>query len=379
MKKSLNIFVDAHVFDNGYEGTSSFIQGLYNALVREFPGDYRVFLGCNHPEKVIAAFTQLTNIEIVEYKGRNRYRRLLFDIPRAIQKVHAEFAHFQYFTPLVKTCPWIVTIHDVLFNDFPQFFPLNYCRIRNILFPLSARRADVLSTVSEYSRQRIAHWYDVPTTRISVLPNGIHIPVGTLSLVEAQCTLVSDLLKNRLPYIVCVSRFEPRKNQALLLEAFLSGHLWERGLHLVFVGSRTLPAPQFDALMASAPEAARASVHFLSNLPTSDVELLYMHAVAAVYPSFAEGFGIPPLEAVVRGTPSLCANSTAMSNFGFLQPFFFDPASADGLLHKLRWVLDNPVLASEIAILAVGQVKNEYSWSKSARVLHGLISTHRPD
>lgn len=368
------IFVEAHALDHGFDGAASFIQGVYSALVREFPGEYRLFFGCNHPVQVMAAFPPSADIEVVEYRGHNRYGRLLVDIPLAIRKVDADFAHFQYFTPLVKTCPWIVTIHDVLFNDFPQYFPPNYRRLRNVLFPLSARRADVLTTVSEYSRQRIAHWYRVPPALMSVLPNGIRIPDGKASTDKAQSQTVSSLLHHRPGYIVCVSRFEPRKNQALLLQAFLKGRLWEQGLRLVYVGSRTLPAPQFDDLLASAPVVARDSVSLLSNLTAADLDLLYGHAVVAVYPSFAEGFGIPPLEAAVRGTPSLCANNTAMLDFGFLQPFFFNPASSDDLLKKLRWVIGDQVHARELARALVSHVQSEYTWSKSARLLHALIT-----
>lgn len=382
MKRSIvrpepkSIFIDAHTLDHGFEGAASFIQGVYSALVREFPGEYRLFFGCNHPERVMAAIPPSADIEVVEYRGRNRYGRLLVDIPLAIRKVDADFAHFQYFTPLVKTCPWIVTIHDVLFNDYPQFFPPNYRRLRNVLFPLSARRADVLTTVSEYSRQRIAHWYRVPPARMLVLPNGIRVPDGKSAPVLAQSSEVSGLLKHQPGYILCVSRFEPRKNQALLLKAFLKGRLWEQGMCLVFVGSRTLPAPQFDTLLASAPVAARASVLFLSKLTAADLDLLYEHAMAAVYPSFAEGFGIPPLEAAVRGTPSLCANSTAMSDFDFLQPFFFDPTSEDDLLKKLRWVIGDQVHARELARALVSHVQSEYTWSKSACLLHALITEY---
>lgn len=169
----IRLFVDAHLFDHGFEGAASFIHGLYMALVRQHPGFFEVHLGCANPEKVLANFEGDRHFKAVRYHSANKFVRLAYDIPRAIAQVKPQLAHFQYFTPLIKTCPWIVTIHDVLFNDFPQYFPPGYARLRNVLFPLSARRADILTTVSPYSQERIAAWYQIALARIHVVPNGV--------------------------------------------------------------------------------------------------------------------------------------------------------------------------------------------------------------
>ena len=117
--KPLRIFVDAHQFDHGFEGSASFIQGLYLALVRRRPSTYQVFLGCANPDRVMASFEGDPHFEPVRYGTDNRYRRLAWDIPRAVSRCRVDWAHFQYFTPLLKTCPWIVTLHDVL-NRYQQ-------------------------------------------------------------------------------------------------------------------------------------------------------------------------------------------------------------------------------------------------------------------
>jgi glycosyltransferase involved in cell wall biosynthesis len=370
------IFVDAHMFDHGFEGTASFIHGLYLELLKEYPEQYKIYLGCLCPERVLKSFGHHPAFEAVPYGTANRYRRLLFDIPRITRKLRPDLAHFQYFTPLEKNCPWHVTLHDVLFNDFPALFPRGYARIRNILFPLSARRADLLSTVSQYSRERLVHWYGCRGEDITIIPNGTaRLEVeGLVPTSEA----VAQVLANPAGYLLCVSRFEPRKNQSMLLQAYIGGRYWARGIQLVFVGSRTLPVLEFEQLWREAPEGAKAQVKFLSGLPYADIQLLNAKAKVSVYPSYAEGFGMPPLESAIHGTPSLCAGVTGMAEFEFLKPFFFNPADFHAIQHGIDRVLEQPETVALQMRVAMDAVRARYNWCGAANILHQAMARFGP-
>lgn len=370
--KIRKIFVDAHQFDHGFDGAASFIQGLYLALVRRNPSEYKIYLGCANPERVMASFEDNAHFEPIKYRTENRYRRLAVDIPLAISKCGAHVAHFQYFTPLLKTCPWIVTIHDVLFNDFPQYFPSGYAKLRNLLFPISARRADLLTTVSDYSRERIAHWYGVKPQRIAVIPNGV-------SHFDISCQIASDqnvknILSFKEGYFLCVSRFEPRKNQSTLLTAYIEGGFWLHGIQLVFVGGRTLSGGDFDNLVSTAPIEVRQRLHFLEGLSFTDIQLLYANAAIAIYPSFAEGFGMPPLEAAAAGTPSLCSGTTAMAGFDCLASNFFNPNDSNELQSLLTHVVENQSAARSNAASVQPGVLSQYSWDRAASLLEAQLS-----
>ena len=375
--KPFQLFVDAHQFDHGFEGSASFIQGLYLALVRQRPREFRVHLGCAYPDKVLASFDGDPHFEAVQYGTTNRIRRLAYDIPKVIARLRPYFAHFQYFTPLIKTCPWIVTIHDVLFNDFPQYFPPGYARVRNVLFPLSARRADLLTTVSPYSKERIATWYGIEPQRISVISNGVNPNRAADTDLPPTSSEVAAIMDSPAGYILCVSRFEPRKNQEAVLKAFADGGFWQQGISLVFVGSRTLDCSDFDAAFAATPGAVKDRIRFLHDLSFTDVQRLYAHAIAAVYPSLAEGFGMPPLEAAVAGTPSLCARNTAMSDFAPLSPYFFDADDCVGLTHKLRDVVEHRDAHRELARHIAVDVQKRYAWDAAAHKFGRLIDQHR--
>ena len=366
-----SIFIEAHMLDHGFEGSGSYIAGLYRALLTAHPDRYRLVVGGRNPERALKALGNPAQAVAAHYRNDNRFARLALDVPRIIHKERVDFAHFQYFTPIIKQCPWIVTIHDVLFNDFPEYFPKNYRRMRNILYPLSARRADILTSVSNYSRDRISHWYGIDSRKIIVTPNGVD-PIEGGKMAHRP----ADRPDSR--YLICVSRFEPRKNQAAVLDTFVAQKLWKRGFTLVFVGVRTLASPAFDAAWSRTPAAARDAVRFLSGLAQDDLSALTAGADVAIYPSLAEGFGIPPLEALAHGVPCVCAKVTAMADFDFLEPFFFNPADPKALGRILSQMIEAPEKARAQAVAARAQMHDQYSWARAADTLHRQIEAHLP-
>lgn len=365
------IFVEAHMLDNGFEGSATFIRGLYLALVANYPNHYVIILGCRNPNIVLNVFNHHPSFKACQYKFNNRYLRLLYDIPRIIYQNSPHIAHFQYFTPIIKNCKWHVTIHDVIFVDYPQYFSAKYRLIRNILFRLSASRAELLSTVSKYSRSRISYWYGIKEDSIALIPNAVIEEKSTAELISDDVDCILNLSNG---YLLCVSRFEPRKNQACLLRAFLKGSYWLRGIHLVFVGSTTLEVEDFNRAWRDFSDEAKGYVHFMSGISYAELQTLTSRALASIYPSMAEGFGIPPLEAAIFGVPSLCSKVTAMEEFDFPMNFFFDPLDPDSLVSAINHVLDNPDIARLEASEVMATMRRQYSWDISAEKLHQSLS-----
>ena len=104
----------------------------------------------------------------------------------------------------------------------------------------------------------------------------------------------------------------------------------------------------------------------LQDINDSELRAFYKNANLFIYPSIAEGFGIPPIEAVAEGTATLCSNSTAMSDFTFLGSDLFDPYNLDELKTKILDKLSKPADLNRTATLKQ-TVAEKYSWSKSAR------------
>lgn len=378
MSKELSIFVEGHLFDHGYEGAATYILGLYGALLREFSDEFRIIVGSHRPERAEERFAGIPGVSHARYRHAGKFLRNLRDIPRICASHAPDAAHFQYFTPLAKSCPWVVTIHDNLFDDFPEYFPRNYRRVRDILFPLSARRADLLTTVSSYSADAMHRHYGTNLADIVIIPNAPPPVQPDISrdTVPRPPLLASLGIGGR--YLICVSRHEPRKNQALLLEAF--ARLQQPDLDLLFVGSRTLHTPELEDSLAQKPADIRERVHFAQGVSDADLQALLLHAEASVYPSLAEGFGLPPLETLVLGTPTICSNRTAMADFTFFDDWHFDPVDADQLAQIIRSILADPDAARVKTAHMRDEMLQRYSWRQSARIyrehLHRGIARH---
>jgi glycosyltransferase involved in cell wall biosynthesis len=297
--------------------------------------------------------------KFVKLKSRSKIWRLAVELPTIIYKGKYDYAHFQYVVPFIKKCKYINTIHDLLFLEFKQFFPWYYRMINGTLFKTSSLLTDILLTVSNYSKQEIAKKFNIDPSQILVTPNGINVGVYD------QATS-SKAIDNK--YILYVSRFEPRKNHKSLLDAYLNLRLYEQGYDLVFVGSKKamIELQAFNDLVKSIPPAVSARVRFFEHLSPGEIMHIYQNASCFVFPSLAEGFGIPPLEAANHNCKVLCSNSTAMQDFDFFK-YRYDPYDQSQLESQLTMLLnDNFYPYEEIR----NEILNRYNWDLIAEVLH---------
>jgi glycosyltransferase involved in cell wall biosynthesis len=375
MEKKIKIFVDAHSFDTGYQGTQTFIEGLYTTLMKDYP-DMDIYFGCCDKNKIARSFPLIDPGKIFIYKKRSLPAlRMLTDIPGILKKHGFDFAHFQYIAPAAdKHCKYIVTLHDILFNDFPKEFSPAYRKKRNFLFKRSLKNADIKTTVSDYSRKRIHEHYKIPDKKIHIIPNAASLPVvAKVSKSEAVSLLKEKYgIEN---FILYVSRIEPRKNHLLLLNTFIELELYKQGIQLVFIGKRSIACKALEQRIASLTKKQQAFFYFIEEVETEELQLFYGACRLFVYPSKAEGFGIPPLEAAINKAPVLCSNVTSMSEFDFFQPNDFDPADTIVFKQKLKVLIDLPPSYQDLEDISIA-VNKKYSWKKSAATFYSLLKCY---
>ncbi|MDG2195013.1 MAG: glycosyltransferase family 1 protein [Polaribacter sp.] len=373
IKKSQKVFVDAYLLNKEPQGTKTYIKELYKEFAKKNK-HIQIYLGCFRDADLEKEFESYENIHFLYFKQKSRIKRMFFEVPRIIKKHQFQYAHFQYVIPFFrfKNCKYIVTIHDVLFNDYKEHFSFLYRLKRNFLFKNSAKKADYLITVSDYSKERIQANYKLKNKKIYITPNGVNSVF--LERYDKQ-QAINFIQKNYgvQNYILYVSRIEPRKNQQLLLNLFFE--IDHKELTLVFIGKRTIENKELNLAFDLLSWKQKKKVVFLEDIERDELIEFYRAARAFVYPSLSEGFGIPPIEAGALKIPVLCSNATAMSEFKFFKPYHISMQSNDTEIKKsLSSLLES---TNEERLNAIHQaIKETYTWGKAAQVLSMIINKH---
>jgi glycosyltransferase involved in cell wall biosynthesis len=343
------ILVDAHVFDHSFQGTSTYILGLYSHLVEN--KNLEITLCARNIDNLKLHFKD-KRFKFLQLSSDSKIVRLFKEFPKIIQDGSYDYAHFQYIVPFRRSenCKYINTLHDLLFLDYPEHFPLVYRLIRKFLFKNSTRRSDYIFTVSQYSRLQIQKYFKIPQTNVYLSPNGV-----TQHVFDNPAAEILDT-----KYILFVGRFEPRKNHLGLLKAFIEGDLHKMGYKLIFIGSKkeAIELEAYNKVVANIPKALKDSVVFYEGLSNEKLYSYYKNAACFVFPCFAEGFGIPPIEAAINDTKVVCSSLTAMRDFDFFK-YQFNPHNQEEFNKTLLAALQDDAYPFKETKNAV--IKN-YNW-----------------
>lgn len=362
--KNINFFVDCHVFDGPFQGSTSYLRGLYFELINQ--KNITFFLASNDPNHLESVFGKHENVIYLKFRYKNKFSRLLIDIPWMIRKYNIDFAHFQYIVPPIKLCQYIVTTHDVMFLDFPEYFPDGFKIKNKFLFRWSAQKSEIVLTVSEYSKERIQKHFGIDKIFVT------HNAVDAAFLEPFDKTKAREYIRSHFGianFFLFVSRFEPRKNHIALLKVFLENKHYLTH-ELVFIGNEALECKEFDEYYNNLSEPLKAKVKILRKVSFKDLVFFTRAAQIAIYPSIAEGFGIPPLESIASETPTVCSNSTAMADFNFIDAFLFDPLDQKSMNEKI-----NEALIYKDWKTNKYQMCEKYNWKNSSEEFLNAIES----
>ncbi|MRX68172.1 Glycosyltransferase involved in cell wall bisynthesis [Flavobacterium resistens] len=367
MKK--RVFVDAHVFDGEFQGTWTYIKEIYSILIIKRP-DIIFYLAANDIENLQKIFGKAPNVKYIKYKFKSSTLRLGFELPFILLYNKIDLAHFQYITPFIKVCKFMITTHDVLFYDFRSEFSKFYILQKSFFYKISAKLSNYILTVSNYSKNRIEHYFPFTSGKIIITPNAVNQDVFYLSDKEIS----RDFIKSKYgisKYILYVSRIEPRKKHDLLLKSFIDLKLFKENYSLVFIGKESIKNEILDNILVDNPNLK--NYFYFESIEQKDLREFINGAELFVYPSLAEGFGIPPLEAAIMKTPVLCSSKTAMSDFYFFNENLFDPDKINEFQDKLINRLKNNNIDDLNDIYK--QIKTFYSWDESAENINKILNT----
>jgi glycosyltransferase involved in cell wall biosynthesis len=287
-------------------------------------------------------------------------------IPLDVRRARADLFHApHYVLPPLTPCRSVVTIHDCIHLQFPEYLShrLGYAYARSALWVAAHRSARVL-TVSEASKRDILRYFGIPATKIDVIYNAIDERFGEAPS-EEDVSRVRERYQLNDPYVLYAGNIKPHKNLERLIEAF---HLFRRdGLEhvkLLIIGDEI---SKYASLRRAVHRyKLHQHVRFFGFVPDRTLAVLYRLAGVFVFPSLYEGFGLPPLEAMASGTPVVTSNISSLPEVVGDAALLIDPYDPTAIAQAMRRVLTEPALRDDLRRRGLARVK-EFSWERSVR------------
>ncbi len=365
----LRIGVDLHTLEGLHQGSRTHCLELFSRLPALLPGShFFYFADLRRCDAEALRKLEAPNVELVDMPHANPAQRLLRQLPGLAARHRLDLLHSQYITPPRLPCASALTVHDILFENFPEFFTRFFCFRSRLLVRRSARRAGIVYSVSEFSKGELVRLYGLPQEKISVVWNAADLlrfhpgPEGR-DLVEALGLIPGE-------YLLTVGRLEPRKNHRRLLEAY--ARLPQPRPRLAIVGQRDF---RFAEILAFKEELGLGDeVVFLEHVSDAALPALYRHARVFAYPTLAEGFGMPVIEAMASGVPVMTSQTTALPEVAGDAALLIDPYSVPAIAGCLERLLRNGALQQRLAAAGLEQARRFHWETEAGKLAAGYLA-----
>jgi glycosyltransferase involved in cell wall biosynthesis len=279
--------------------------------------------------------------------------------PFALDVLHSP----DFIPPTWTRCPSVITMHDLAFLLYPRFLTRESARYYGQV-DLAARHADHIIAVSESTKRDTIRLLGVPESKITVIYEAAHPLFAPLEIEQAHAFVQA---RYNLPanFILFVGTIEPRKNLPTLLRAFKRlRENYKAEAVLAIAGKRGWLVEEVDQVIAELQLGN--AVRFLGGVQNEELVHLYNAARLFVLPSFYEGFGLPPLEAMACGTPVIVSNVSSLPEVVGDAGLLIAPDDVEELAVAMSRVLTDDKLRREMRDKGLVRAQT-FSWQRAAR------------
>lgn len=254
----------------------------------------------------------------------------------------------------------VMTIHDLAFMVNPKWYSRSYLLLYKFMTPLCAKTSLHIITVSNFSKNEIINRLFINRKKISVIYNAVS------NFFLDNSTDTHGLIEEK--YILAVSSIDPRKNFSILLKAF--DRIKDANVKLYIIGG------QNSIYSTTISELSRVCVSerikWLGRVSDTELKIFYSNALCFVYPSLYEGFGIPPLEAMASGTPTIVSNIPPLKEVCADASLYVNPKDEFDIADKINLLVSNPTLRRHLIMKGFERCQY-FNWHRSAESLFHKI------
>jgi glycosyltransferase involved in cell wall biosynthesis len=366
----MKIGIDAKWFFTGVISGRLFIQNLLPELFSLHPEiEWHVFLNAKDRSKTWPYIYPNVKVHYV-WTGFNMLSNL-FVLPRLARRLQIDAMLFQTFSSKSKSFKSIVFIHDILFKRYPEYFTW---KERLYFTPLrwTAPVADRIVTTTRFVQKELVSFnYAKNHEQMDIAPSGV---MGVFKPLRFHQEALQKKIKAkfRLPdsYLLFVGRLNARKNIENLVASFDFIH--DKNICLVIAGEKDGKAAQLDHLIHE--EGVGRRIVFTGPVSNDELSIIYALSKIFCFPSYAEGMGLSPLEAMASGIPVIVSNTTSMPEVCGKAALYADPSSPKEIAQKINQLLEDKILYEEKIQEGLKWSEN-YTWRKTATGIMRSIFT----
>jgi glycosyltransferase involved in cell wall biosynthesis len=356
----------------GDYGLGTYIRNIVNQLARIDDRSRYLLIG---ERRHLAEFDALPdNFELLEYAHQPGTFRTHLHLPWLLRQRRVDILHMPWFyAPAVVPSRLVITVHDLSDVLAPPVGASTPVQTGRLFFARRAlTRADHVFAVSQSSKRDLARAFRIPETKITVVYNAVDERFLTEPL-PADADRILERHAVNSPYVLYAGNIRPQKNLPRLIEAFAVAKAELRGnpefaqLKLLVIGEAL--TRHADLRRAVVRARVREDVRFLGFVPSPVLRVFYSRALAFLFPSLYEGFGLPPLEAMAHGTPVLTSNVSSLPEVFDDAALLVNPENVFDIARGIRQILTDTVLRQTLRRRGYERARM-YSWESAAQLVH---------
>ena len=359
----MHIAIDAHSVGTQLGGNVTYITSLIDALAEiDKANQYTLYV--TMPEAVERYTGRWDNFNVRRTLPHTPLIRIPITLAFELRRRPVDLLFVQYTAPLFAPCKVVTTIHDISYEHLPETFNRRSRFQMKLTIRHTARHADHVIASSEYSRQDVIDTYQLRPEKVTAIP--LAAPASYKPVTDqSRLNLIREKYSIKGDFILGVGSIHPRKNLSRLISAYAA--LVKRRDDvpaLILVGKKGWLS--YETFNAKELSGLGDRVRFTGFVPDEDLPPLYSAAKVFVYPSFFEGFGLPPLEAMQCGTPVITGNRTSLPEVVGDAGLQVDPFQIDAIADAIEKVLSDEKLSSELSERGLKRAE-KFSWGSTAR------------
>ncbi len=363
----MRIGIDARFFGKIGKGLGRYTQKLIQHLEEiDSENQYFIFLRSENFDEYQPHNKNFTKV-LANYRWYSFAEQFL--LPKMLNKYNLDLVHFPHFNvPLLYRKKFVLTIHDLILLHFPTiratrlnpfWYWIKYAAYKFNIYS-AAKRARVIITVSKFTKNDIIGQYPSLHKKIIVTYEASDDSCRVSNITPHLSLEKYGIIK---PYLLYVGNAYPHKNLEKLIEAFDLVLTRYPNMQLALVGKEDF---FYKRLKEYSAEKNISSIHFLGFVDDTDLDVLYRFAEAYVFPSLYEGFGLPPLEAMTKGSVVVSSDHPCMQEILENAALFVNAKSAKSIADGIIRIIEDRDLKQELIQKGYQQV-TKYSWKKMAK------------